>query len=238
MGRRSVLLALAPVHVGNSPMKMRPSLIGTTLGRLLAAAGLIALLPIFVIAGILIMVEDGWPVFFTQRRVGLGGRTFSLLKLRSMRTTKAGPSITSAHDNRLTRVGRILRLYKIDEIPQLWNILCGDMSFIGPRPEVPAYVNGSDPAWQHILSVRPGLTDLASIVYRHEEDLFPAGVNVDQFYRNELLPRKLALSAFYLRTRSVSRDLRLILLTMRYSIAPAGFDADAIASRFGYSIRT
>jgi lipopolysaccharide/colanic/teichoic acid biosynthesis glycosyltransferase len=211
-------------------------LIVTVLQRLLAALGLLASAPVLLIASLAIVAESGRPVLFRQQRVGKDSREFTLFKLRSMRTNNQGPHITAAADVRPTRVGSLLRSYKLDELPQLWNIVLGDMSFVGPRPEIPRYVDSANPAWRDLLSVRPGITDLASIVFRHEEKMFPEGVDVEQFYCLELLPKKLALSTFYLRTRSLRRDLRLIAVTLRYSLYPAGFDPAAIASRFGYSL--
>jgi lipopolysaccharide/colanic/teichoic acid biosynthesis glycosyltransferase len=127
-----------------------------------------------------------------------------------------------------------LREYKIDELLQLWNVFRGDMSFVGPRPEVPEYVDLSDPRWRAVLAVTPGITDLASLVFRHEERLLSGHSDVEKFYREWLLPRKLDLSTHYLRTRSLATDARLIALTLKHVFFRGEFDLDDIARQFAY----
>ena len=163
-----------------------------------AAFGLGLGLPAFLLIALLIRIEDGGPVFFRQTRVGRNGRFFQLLKFRSMRVNSPGTSITAATDTRITRVGRVLRHYKLDELPQLWNVLTRDMSLIGPRPEVPEYVDLNDSTWRDVLGFRPGITDLASLIYRDEEQVLARGSNdLDRYYREVILPEKLSLNLQY-----------------------------------------
>jgi lipopolysaccharide/colanic/teichoic acid biosynthesis glycosyltransferase len=167
------------------------------LERLLAGVALLACSPLLGAAALAIVLESGFPVFFRQDRVGWRGRIFRLIKLRSMHNTREGMMITAAGDMRVTRVGAVLRKYKIDELPQLWNVPAGDMHFIGPRPELPPLVNTGDPLWRAVLSGRPGITDLATLVYRNEEDLLAQCEAPEFAYRHHILPRKLALSVQY-----------------------------------------
>ena len=167
-------------------------------------------------------VNDGRPVLFRQRRVGRHGEPFTILKFRSMRMRRGGPEITSSGDGRVTRTGRFLRRYKLDELPQLWNVVRGDMSLIGPRPELPRYVDPL-PAWRAVHRVRPGITDLATLVYRDEERVLAGFPDPERGYRETVLPAKLALNLEYLQRRSPSRDLKLLALTVRYSFWPGRF---------------
>jgi lipopolysaccharide/colanic/teichoic acid biosynthesis glycosyltransferase len=183
--------------------------------RTAAAIGLLLLLPVLVVVAFLIVCDDGLPVFFTQLRVGRKGKSFRIWKFRTMVSAADGALITAAGDPRITRVGAILRRYKLDELPQLINVLKGEMSLIGPRPEVPEYVNYNAPLWRAILSVRPGITDPAALVYRNEESLLSFSHSPQQFYSESVLPQKLFLSLQYLGTRSFGTDLRLVLLTLR-----------------------
>ena len=198
----------------------------------LCCLGLVVLSPVLMAIGIWIRVSDGSPILFKQIRVGRNGRPFELLKLRSMRKANSGAQITSAGDPRITVPGRILRRYKLDEIPQLWNVVRGDMSLVGPRPEVPEYVNIGDPLWKAILSRRPGITDLPTLVYRNEEEILARVAHPERHYREFILPDKLAMNLAYGGRSSLWLDLRLLLLTVRYSFWPAGFDPDAIREAF------
>jgi lipopolysaccharide/colanic/teichoic acid biosynthesis glycosyltransferase len=197
-----------------------------------SAAGLICFMPVFVALALVILWRDGPPVLFWQTRVGRGGRTFRIWKFRTMRTGGAGPVITAAGDNRVTGTGAWLRRYKLDELPQLFNVFRGDMSLVGPRPEVPEYVQLRAPIWEAILQVRPGITDPASLLYRNEEELLGQSCDPEQFYRERVLPAKLLLNLEYLRKRSFMQDLKLIWLTVRYSLDPAGFDPQAVQTSF------
>jgi lipopolysaccharide/colanic/teichoic acid biosynthesis glycosyltransferase len=150
-----------------------------------------------------------------------------------MRTGAPSSAITAAGDRRVTRAGAWLRRFKLDELPQLFNVLRGDMSLVGPRPEVPEYVNAESPMWRAVLQVRPGITDLATLVYRNEEALLGASDNAEVFYRESVLPAKLLLNLEYLCRRSFRHDVKLIWLTIRYSLSPERFDADRIRKAFG-----
>ena len=200
--------------------------------RLAAAVGLIVLSPLLLLAAVAIILEDALPVFFRQIRIGRDGKTFQLWKFRSMRNGLSGTRITAANDPRLTWVGRILRKYKIDELPQLWNVLKGEMSLVGPRPEVPAFVDLGDPAWQAVLQLKPGITDVASLVYRHEEEILGAASDPEPYYCDHILPAKLALNQHYIQSRSFRLDLKVILLTVRYSFFPKGFDPKRLRKIF------
>jgi lipopolysaccharide/colanic/teichoic acid biosynthesis glycosyltransferase len=144
-----------------------------------------------------------------------------------------GSVITAAGDGRVTRVGAALRRCKLDELPQLFNVLKGDMSLVGPRPEVPECVQLEAPIWQAVLQVRPGVTDLATLLYRNEEKLLGMSSDPNALYRETVLPAKLVLNLGYLRSRSIWRDLRLIYLTIRYSLFPERFDPDLIKRTVG-----
>lgn len=189
---------------------------------------LTAALPLMLVLALAVKCQDGGPIFFRQLRVGRNGSPFTLWKFRSMRMANHGAAITSSGDRRITPLGRILRRYKLDELPQLWNVLRGDMSLIGPRPEVPRFVDAADPAWRAVHRVRPGITDLATLVYRDEERILAGFDDPERAYRETVLPAKLALNLEYLRRRSLARDLKLLALTVRYSFVPGGFDPDRI----------
>ena len=201
-----------------------------------AAAGLICLLPVFAGLALAVIVDNGPPVFFRQTRVGKNGRPFRIWKFRTMCFGSVGSVITAAGDGRITRVGAVLRRWKLDELPQLFNVLTGDMSLVGPRPEVAEYVRLEEPMWQAVLQVRPGITDLASLLYRNEEDLLGAADDPNAFYRESVLPAKLLLNLAYLRSRSFRLDLRLILLTIWYSLNPDRFDPDLIRTTFAAGV--
>ena len=206
--------------------------IGQAFFRLLdvvcAAAALVILAPIFFGLAALILGHDGPPVLFNQVRVGRRGKLFRIWKFRTMHVGAEGMLVTAAGDRRVTRLGAALRRFKLDELPQLLNVLVGDMSLIGPRPEVPEYVQLEAPIWQALLQVRPGLTDLATLLYRDEEKLLGAASDPIGFYRETVLPEKLILNLRYLRSRSIRRDLNLIFLTACYSLFPERFDPDLI----------
>jgi lipopolysaccharide/colanic/teichoic acid biosynthesis glycosyltransferase len=179
-----------------------------------SAGGLVVALPLLIVAAIAIRLTSTGPAFFRQERVGRCGRPFLLLKLRTMRVGD-GPQVTASGDPRITAVGRLLRRTKIDEVPQLWNVLRGDMSLVGPRPEVARYVDVRDPRWSRVLSVRPGLSDPASIRYRDEETILAnAPGDRDRYYREVLLPAKLEISQTYLSQRTWRSDVAVVARTL------------------------
>ncbi|HKV27358.1 MAG TPA: sugar transferase [Candidatus Acidoferrales bacterium] len=183
---------------------------------LCAAVGLVLLAPLFPILAALLKLTSPGPVFFIQPRVGREGKFFLLMKFRSMRATREfGPSVTVSGDPRITSVGAILRRFKMDELPQLWNVLKGEMSLVGPRPEVEEYVMEYTPSQRQVLAVRPGITDPASIAYRHEEELLSSVLDPERYYRTIVLPQKLLLNLQYADNISFRRDVALILKTIR-----------------------
>ncbi len=197
-----------------------------------ATAGLLVLSPVIAVLAVLILVHDGRPILFSQIRAGRYGIPFRIWKFRTMRTGAPGPGVTAAGDERVTAIGAWLRRFKLDELPQLYNVVRGDMSLLGPRPEVPQYVNPRSPVWQAVLQVRPGITDLATLLYRDEEDLLACSDDADRFYREAVLPAKLRLNLAYIHTRSVRLDLRVLWLTIRCSLSPRRFDPARIQKAF------
>ncbi|MGQ9919419.1 MAG: sugar transferase [Bryobacteraceae bacterium] len=187
------------------------------LERVLAAVGLVVLSPLLLVLAAAVWIDSGRPVLFRHRRVGRGGRRFEVVKFRSMVQGHGGPSITRRGEGRITRVGAFLRRWKLDELPQLWNVVRGEMGLVGPRPEAPEYVDVEDPLWKSVLAVRPGITDPASVDYRNEEELLAGVEDVDSFYRKVLLPRKLGLSAAYLERRSLRSDVVVLFRTVAAS---------------------
>jgi lipopolysaccharide/colanic/teichoic acid biosynthesis glycosyltransferase len=182
---------------------------------LATAAGLLLLSPVFLIIGVAVKLQDGGPVFYRSKRVGMGGRLFSIYKFRSMvqGADTMGGGLTVKGDRRVTAVGRFLRATKLDELPQLWNVFKGDMSLVGARPENPGYVARYTPEQREILRYRPGVTSPASLHYRNEEELLGEG-DTETLYLREILPHKLSMDLAYLKRRTVRSDLMVILRTI------------------------
>lgn len=187
-----------------------------TFDFLAAFLGLVILLPVFALIALWIKWEGGGPVFFQQERVGKGGVTFRMLKFRSMvmNAEQLGQVITIGKDPRITRVGAILRATKADELPQLFNVLRGEMSLVGPRPEVPKYVAQYSPAERAILELRPGMTDPASLKYRDENDLLGSVENPQDYYVTVIVPDKIKVGLAYAQTATLWTDLQTILRTV------------------------
>ena len=181
-----------------------------------AGAGLALLSPVLLGIALAVRTHDGGPVLYRARRVGKDGQEFRLLKFRTMTPNAdgTGPAVTRQGDVRVTRLGRFLRRTKLDELPQLLNVLQGDMSLVGPRPEDPRYVALYTPEQRQVLSVRPGITSAASLEYRHEEQLI-SGPDAERTYLEHVLPDKLAIDLAYVRNRSFWSDLQLIARTVR-----------------------
>jgi lipopolysaccharide/colanic/teichoic acid biosynthesis glycosyltransferase len=181
----------------------------------IAGTALAAGAPLLALASVAIRLESRGPVLFRQKRVGRDKQPIETLKLRTMvaDADKQGAQITASGDPRITRVGRMLRKTKLDELPQLWNVIRGDMSLVGPRPEVPRYVAQYRPEWQRLFTVRPGITDLASITFRDEESLLALARDRDRAYREVIMPAKLALALEGVDHSSVGYDLRIIART-------------------------
>ncbi len=176
-----------------------------------ALIGFVVTSPFVLLAAVAVKLESPGPAFYRGARVGLNGRPFNVIKLRSMRVgaDREGPSVTVAADPRVTRVGRILRRSKVDELPQLINVVRGDMSLVGPRPEHPDYVRLFTPEQRAVLSVRPGITGPAAIAYIDEEALL-SGDHAQTIYERDLMPRKLALDLDYIARHSFVGDLRIL----------------------------
>ncbi len=187
----------------------------------LALGGLIFMLPLLLLVVIAIKAVGGsGAVLFSQRRVGLNGEGFTLYKFRTMRIAKSGPLITAATDCRITKLGRMLRKTKLDELPELWNVLKGDMSFVGPRPEVPELVDLSNPLWIEILRGRPGITDPVTLKLRNEEFLLAKVADQEVYYREILQPYKLKGYAKYLQRRTWKSDIKIICQTAKAIVLP------------------
>lgn len=188
----------------------------------LSLACLIVLSPLIALSVMAIALTSRGPVLFRQKRVGRQGRLFTLYKLRTMRVLNNGPQVTAADDCRMTRVGKLLRKTKLDELPELWNVVKGDMSLVGPRPEVPRYVDLQNPAWQMVLRVRPGLTDPVTLQLRNEEALL-AQIDGDRerFYLDVLQPYKLRGYLDYLGRRSWREDVKVLSRTLIAVVIPS-----------------
>ena len=178
--------------------------------------GLVILSPLFIFLSLWVGLSSRGGVFYKQQRVGLNGRDFTLYKFRSMATgsDKKGLLTVGSKDSRITKAGYFIRKYKLDELPQLFNVLKGDMSFVGPRPEVRKYVDMYSEEQRRVLSVRPGITDIASMKYRNENDLLAKAENPEQYYIDVIMPDKLALNLNYIDTRNFFRDIKLIFRTI------------------------
>lgn len=179
--------------------------------------GLIFLSPLFLIVALWIKSDSPGPVFYRQSRVGRYGKDFRLFKFRSMRvgSDKKGLITVGGHDPRVTRSGYYIRKYKLDELPQLINVFIGDMSLVGPRPEVRKYVDLYTPEQLHVLDVRPGITDLASIRYRNENELLAKASDPEQYYREVVMQDKLRINLEYISDHSFFRDLKIIFMTFK-----------------------
>lgn len=179
--------------------------------------GLICLSPLFAAVAVWIKCDSRGPVFYRQTRVGKDGRDFRLFKFRSMRpdSDKLGLITVGGHDPRVTRSGYYIRKYKLDEFPQLINVFIGDMSLVGPRPEVRKYVDMYTPEQLNVLKVRPGITSLASIRYRNENDILAAAADPDKAYVEQVMPDKLAIDLEYVDRANLWTDIKLIFSTFK-----------------------
>jgi lipopolysaccharide/colanic/teichoic acid biosynthesis glycosyltransferase len=187
-----------------------------TFDMLVAVIGLFFLFPLFIVAAALIKVDSHGPVFFRQERIGRDFRPFLIYKFRTMveNAAQIGSVITYGGDPRITRIGRFLRKTKIDELPQIINVLKGEMSFVGPRPEVRKYVELFPEDYQEILKIRPGITDLASLKYQDEAELLGTSASPEEDYVKRILPDKLKLAKDYVQCSSLTFDIGLMLKTV------------------------
>lgn len=181
-----------------------------------SAVGLVLLAPVGGLIALAVKLADGGPVFYGQIRVGQFGKPFRIWKFRSMvlDADKRGLQLTSEADSRITPLGVFLRRFKLDELPQLWNVLVGEMSFVGPRPEVPRYVEQYKDEQRDILRYKPGITDVASMLFRNEQVLLQGSSNVEEFYLRHCLPKKIELNREYASRANVAQDLWIILQTL------------------------
>lgn len=180
--------------------------------------GIIITIPIFILVSIMIKLTSKGPIIFKQERVGKNKKIFYIYKFRTMTECDDKASdrqVTVINDQRITRIGRILRKYKIDELPQLYNVLKGDMSFVGPRPEVKKYVKFYEEEYDEILKIKPGITDLASIEYIDENTIISKYSDPEKIYIEEVLPKKLMLNKRYIEEMSIKNDILLILKTIK-----------------------
>lgn len=206
-----------PMDIADVLARRKPQLIAKrAMDTVLSACALAILWPLLLLIALAIWIDDPGPVFYRQVRVGRNGKTFRIFKFRSMvmDADKKGLAITVGRDSRITRVGAVLRKTKLDELAQLLNVLFGQMSFVGPRPEVPKYVELYTPYQRQVLLVRPGITDYASIAYRNENDLLAGAPNPETMYIEQIMPDKIELNMKYLREISPLADIRLILKTI------------------------
>ncbi|WP_153505260.1 sugar transferase [Cumulibacter manganitolerans] len=186
---------------------------------IVAAGALVVLSPLLAAVAVAVQLESPGGALFRQLRVGKNGKTFQILKFRSMRVDTNGPEVTSARDSRITRVGRLIRSTKLDELPQLVNVLRGEMSLVGPRPEVAKYVAHWPPEDREvILSVRPGITDPASVAFRREAEILATQEDPERFYIERILPEKVALYRQYVQKRSTIGDLKVLAETVRRTL--------------------
>lgn len=183
--------------------------------RIMAFVGLVVLSPILLIVWLLIRVKmpDG-PAVFTQKRVGKDGKLFTMYKFRSMSVHHSGSSVSVAGESRITPLGAKLRRYKMDELPELWNVLVGDMSFVGPRPDVPGYADKLEGNNRRVLQLRPGITGPASLKYRDEEMLLARQANHQEYNDNVIYPDKVRINLYYLDHYSFLADIKMIVATV------------------------
>lgn len=183
--------------------------------RIMAFVGLVVLSPILFVVWILIRIKmpDG-PAVFTQKRVGKGGILFTMYKFRSMSAHHSGSTVSVAGESRITPLGAKLRKYKLDELPELWNVFIGDMSFVGPRPDVPGYADKLEGDDRRVLQLRPGITGPASLKYRDEEVLLAAQANPQEFNDKVIYPDKVRINLYYLDHYSFVADIKMIIATV------------------------
>lgn len=182
---------------------------------IMSALGMFCLSPLLLLLSLAIILNSGFPVFYFQKRIGKGGHAFKLIKFRTMRTNSKGLQITLDKDPRITGIGSLLRKYKLDELPQLLNIFFGQMSFVGPRPEVRKYVELYTAEEKKIISIKPGLTGLDSLNYSQESELLKNTIDPEHTYITEILPEKIKLNLVYLEKRSFGYDISIILATIK-----------------------
>lgn len=199
---------------------LSPEIVPRILEATLAFGGLAALFPLLLVCAALIRLSSSGTILFRQKRVGRGGKVFTLYKFRTMDASQKGLPVTAENDCRITPFGRILRKSKLDELPELYNVLRGEMSFVGPRPEVTELVDFGDPRWRTVLRVRPGITDPVTLEFRNEEHLLAGVEDKETFYREVIQPYKLRGYARYLANKNLKTDLLIICRTFKVVAFP------------------
>lgn len=183
--------------------------------RLMAFIGLLFLWPILLIVAVMIKIKmPGGPIIFKQKRVGRNGKLFTMYKFRSMNVGHGGSSVSVAGESRITPLGAKIRKYKLDELPELWNVLIGDMSFVGPRPDVPGYADQLKGKYRDVLILRPGITGPASLKYRDEEELLAKQADPQKYNDEVIFPDKVRINLHYLYHYSFIKDIQMILCTV------------------------
>ncbi|MCF8332006.1 MAG: sugar transferase [Bacteroidales bacterium] len=186
----------------------------TIFDRIFSLIGLIVCIPLFLVIGILIKIKMPGPVFYAQQRVGRKGKIFTMYKFRSMKISSEGNTVTAKNDSRITPLGSKLRKYKLDELPELWNILKGDMSFVGPRPDVPGYADQLAGEDRLILEMKPGITGPASLKYANEEELLGKVENPQKYNDEVIFPDKVRINLDYYKNWSFKSDILIIWKTI------------------------
>ena len=205
-------------------------LVTEPLNRLVALLLLAVFVPLIVVLAIAVRVDSPGSVFIRCRRVGQGGREFDMLKFRKMFNGAGGPALTSPVDERLTRLGRVLAKYKLDELPQLWNVLRGQMNLIGPRPEDPAFVELHQPAYSEICTLKPGVTCLSQLAFARESEILDPDNRVAD-YVGRVLPQKLGLDRLYAERRSLAMDARILIATIFVTVFRGEVAVDRTSGR-------
>ncbi len=184
---------------------------------LITLIGTILFFPLIIVISVIILFSSGYPIFFLQERVGKDWKIFKIIKFRTMlkNADKIGTNISSYNDSRITSFGRFLRKFKLDELPQIFNVLIGNMSLVGPRPELLKYVEYYADDYSEILKIKPGITDYASIEFKDESIFLNDSTNNEKIYLNKILPRKISLYKKYLREANLKTDLKIIFTTFK-----------------------
>lgn len=183
--------------------------------RMAALLGLLLIWWLLIVVAVLIKVKmPGGPAIFKQTRIGRHGKPFTIFKFRTMTVGHGGSSVSVAGESRITPLGAVLRKYKIDELPELWNVLVGDMSFVGPRPDVPGYADRLQGEDREVLELRPGITGPASLKYRNEEELLAAVDNPQEYNDTVIYPDKVRINRYYLHNYSFDKDIKMIVCTV------------------------
>jgi lipopolysaccharide/colanic/teichoic acid biosynthesis glycosyltransferase len=183
---------------------------------IISVIGMIVLFPLLLVISVFIVLESEGGVLFQQERVGKNGIIFRIIKFRTMVPDQSDNRLlTTVNDQRITRTGKFLRAYKLDELPQLFNVIAGDMSIVGPRPEVPVYVKCYTEEQKQILTIKPGITDLASIEFSNEGEILAEAENPERYYVEKIMPRKIKLNMVYLKDRTINNYFKIIFATIK-----------------------